>query len=170
MDPHGLNHGFLDGSSYIFIQVAPQLFSRSWVNHVPEPLILRKSDSAENRIRDLSIYNQELWPLDHRGTQNKYINKTRGNCVNWSLCFVTVKLTGFWNVTLYSLAIRGSRSFRNVNAYKWCLGTGLLCLIREENLWLHMIISRGAVVGAALWTRLMAPCCNYGFDWFMPTP
>jgi hypothetical protein len=34
--------------------VAPQLSSRGWVDPVPDPLLLRKSGSAE------------LWPLDHR--------------------------------------------------------------------------------------------------------
>ena len=48
-----------------FIQVAPQLTSRSWVYPVPDPL--RKSGSAGNRTRDLCICSQKLWPLDHRG-------------------------------------------------------------------------------------------------------
>jgi hypothetical protein len=48
-------------------QVAPQLSSRGWVNPVPDPLPLRKSGSAGNLIRDLRIYSQEFWPLDHRG-------------------------------------------------------------------------------------------------------
>jgi hypothetical protein len=37
------------------------------VDPVPDPLLLRKSDSAGNRTRDLWICSQELWPLDHRG-------------------------------------------------------------------------------------------------------
>jgi hypothetical protein len=37
------------------------------VDPVPDPLLLRKSGSAGNRTRDLWIYSQELWPLDHRG-------------------------------------------------------------------------------------------------------
>jgi hypothetical protein len=32
-------------------QVAPQLYSRSWVDPVPDPLLLRKSGSAGNRNR-----------------------------------------------------------------------------------------------------------------------
>jgi hypothetical protein len=39
---------FLDRSRYIFLQVAPQLYSRGWVDSVPDPL-LRRSGSA--RIR-----------------------------------------------------------------------------------------------------------------------
>ena len=34
---------------------------------VPDPLLIRKSGSAGNRTRDLCIYSQKLWPLDHRG-------------------------------------------------------------------------------------------------------
>jgi hypothetical protein len=35
----------------LFFQVAPQLYSRGWVDPVPDPLLLRKSGSAGNRIR-----------------------------------------------------------------------------------------------------------------------
>jgi hypothetical protein len=48
-------------------ELAPQLFSRGWVDPVPDPLLLRKSGSAVNRTRDLWICSQELWLLDHRG-------------------------------------------------------------------------------------------------------
>jgi hypothetical protein len=37
------------------------------VDPVPDPLLLRKSDSARNRTRDLWVSSQELRPLDHRG-------------------------------------------------------------------------------------------------------
>jgi hypothetical protein len=37
------------------------------VDPVPDPLLLRKSGSFGNRIRDLWICSQEFWPLDHRG-------------------------------------------------------------------------------------------------------
>jgi hypothetical protein len=59
--------GFLDRSRYFFLQVAPQLYSRGWVDPVPDPLLLRKSGRAENRTRDLWVYSQELCQLDHRG-------------------------------------------------------------------------------------------------------
>jgi hypothetical protein len=42
--------GFLDRSRYFFFQVAPQLYSRGWVDPVPDPLLLRKSSSAGTRI------------------------------------------------------------------------------------------------------------------------
>ena len=45
------------------------MISRGWVDPVPDPLLLRKSGSAGNRTRDLCIYSQKLWPLDHRGGQ-----------------------------------------------------------------------------------------------------
>jgi hypothetical protein len=47
----------------------PQLYSRGWVDPVPDPLLLRRSGSAGNRIRDLWICSQELWPLNPRGGQ-----------------------------------------------------------------------------------------------------
>jgi hypothetical protein len=73
--PTAVNLGFLDWNCYFSIQVAPQLFSRGWVDPVPvpDPLILRKSCSVENRTRNLWICSQELWPLDHR-TQNKLLS------------------------------------------------------------------------------------------------
>jgi hypothetical protein len=60
--------GFPDWSHYYFFQVAPQLYSRGWVDPVPDPLLLRKSGSARNRTGGLIICSQELWPLDHRAT------------------------------------------------------------------------------------------------------
>jgi hypothetical protein len=63
-DPYGRVFGFLDRSRYLF-QVAPQLYSRGWVDPVPDPL-LRKSSSAGNATRTSGSV-QELWPLDHRG-------------------------------------------------------------------------------------------------------
>jgi hypothetical protein len=50
-DPHGRNLGFLDPSRYFFFQLAPQLYSREWVDHVLDPLLRRKSDGAGNRTR-----------------------------------------------------------------------------------------------------------------------
>jgi hypothetical protein len=50
-DPYGHILGFLDQSRYFFFQVAPQLYSRGWVDPVPDPLLLRKSGSAGNRTR-----------------------------------------------------------------------------------------------------------------------
>jgi hypothetical protein len=43
--------GFLDRNRYFSFQVAPQLYSRSWVGPVPDPLLLRKSGSAGNWTR-----------------------------------------------------------------------------------------------------------------------
>jgi hypothetical protein len=47
--PHIL--GFLDRIRYFFFQAAPQLYSQSWVDPVPDSLLLRKSGSAGNRTR-----------------------------------------------------------------------------------------------------------------------
>jgi hypothetical protein len=50
-DPYGRIFGFLDRSRCFFFQVAPQLYSRGWVDPVPNPLVSRKSVSAGNRTR-----------------------------------------------------------------------------------------------------------------------
>jgi hypothetical protein len=39
---------------------------------VPDPRLLRKPGNAGNRTRDLLIFSQELWPLDHRGGRRTY--------------------------------------------------------------------------------------------------
>jgi hypothetical protein len=67
-NPYGCNLDFLDRSRYFFFfQVAPEFYSRGWVDPVPDPLLLRKSGSVGNRTWGLWICSQELWPLDHRG-------------------------------------------------------------------------------------------------------
>jgi hypothetical protein len=55
---HGQRDGFLRPysrfyrpESLLFYQVAPQLYSRGWVDPVPDPLLLRKSGSAGNRTQ-----------------------------------------------------------------------------------------------------------------------
>jgi hypothetical protein len=63
-DPYGRNLGFLNKNRCFFFQVAPQLWSRGWVDPVPDPLLLRKYGSAGNRTRTSGSV--ELWPLDHR--------------------------------------------------------------------------------------------------------
>jgi hypothetical protein len=42
-DPYSRILGFLDRSRYFFFQVAPQLYSRGWVDPIPDPLPLGKS-------------------------------------------------------------------------------------------------------------------------------
>jgi hypothetical protein len=52
-DPHRLILGYLDRIRNYFFQVAPQLYSRGLMDPIPDPLLLRKSDSAGNRTEDL---------------------------------------------------------------------------------------------------------------------
>jgi hypothetical protein len=59
--------GFIDRNRYYFFQVAPRLYSRGWVDPVPDSLLF--CCSARDRTRDLRISSQELWPLDYRGGQ-----------------------------------------------------------------------------------------------------
>jgi hypothetical protein len=77
--PTAVNLGFLDWSRYFFIQIAPHLSSRGWVDPFRDSILLRKSDRADNQTQDLWISSQKLWPLDHRGN----------NAVNMSL-------RGYW--------------------------------------------------------------------------
>jgi hypothetical protein len=53
--------GFSRQELLLFYQVAPQLYSRGWVDPVPDPLLFFCS------ARDPWICSQELRPLDHRG-------------------------------------------------------------------------------------------------------
>jgi hypothetical protein len=69
-DPYGRILGFLGRSCYLFFHVAPQLYSRGWVDPVPDPLLFFVVRG--NRTRDPWICSQELWPLDHRGGRLKY--------------------------------------------------------------------------------------------------
>jgi hypothetical protein len=50
-DPYGRILGFLGRSRYFFFHAAPQLYSRGWVDPVPDSLLLRKSGSVGNRTR-----------------------------------------------------------------------------------------------------------------------
>jgi hypothetical protein len=68
-DPYGRIPAFLDWSSHVFFQVAPQLYSRSRVNPVPDPLLLRKSGSARNRTR---TYANVARNSDHKTTEAVY--------------------------------------------------------------------------------------------------
>jgi hypothetical protein len=65
--PHGHYLHFLDRSRYFSFQAAVLLSSWVWVDPVLNPLLVRKSNCAMNRSRDLWNCSQELWPLDHRG-------------------------------------------------------------------------------------------------------
>jgi hypothetical protein len=49
----------------LFYQVAPQLYSRGWVDPVPDPQFFFSYCRESNP--GLRICSQELWPLDHRG-------------------------------------------------------------------------------------------------------
>jgi hypothetical protein len=50
-DPYGRILWFLGRSPYFIFQVAPQLYSRGWVDPVPDQLLLRKFGCARNGTR-----------------------------------------------------------------------------------------------------------------------
>jgi hypothetical protein len=64
--PTAVDLGFLKPEPLLFYSNSPRLYSRGSVDPVPDPILLRKSGRARNRIRDLWICSQVLWPLDHR--------------------------------------------------------------------------------------------------------
>jgi hypothetical protein len=66
-DPHGRILGFLDRCRHFFFQVAPQLYSRGWVDPVPVPTTSQQIWWRRESNRDLWICSQELWRLDHSG-------------------------------------------------------------------------------------------------------
>jgi hypothetical protein len=65
-DPYGCNFYFLDRSCYFFFQVAPQLYSRGWVDPVADPLLVRKSGNAGN------------WTLTSGSEARNFDHYTRG--------------------------------------------------------------------------------------------
>jgi hypothetical protein len=65
--PTVVNLQFSRREPLLFFQVAPHLSPRSWVDPIPDPLLLRKFGSAGNRTPDLTVSIQKLWLLDHRG-------------------------------------------------------------------------------------------------------
>jgi hypothetical protein len=79
------------------IQVAPQLSSWSWVNPVPDPLLLRISGSVGNRTWNLWICSQELWPLDHRGGLRNLIQNLKFNYQKKKKKFEQLHLPGCSN-------------------------------------------------------------------------
>jgi hypothetical protein len=50
-DPYGRILGFPRLEPLLFFQLAPQLYSLGSVDPAPDPLLLRKPGSAENRIQ-----------------------------------------------------------------------------------------------------------------------
>jgi hypothetical protein len=104
--PTVVNLGFLDRSRYFFFQVAPKLSSRGWVDHVPDPLLLRKSWSAGNRARDLWICSKKLWPQRRSllgywpVLDEEQILYTKSNHVGFDVFeAVVMKSIIFWDMT-----------------------------------------------------------------------
>jgi hypothetical protein len=64
--PTVVNKSFIDRNRYFYFKYLLIYPHKGWVDPVPDPLLLRKSGSAGNRIRDFWICRQEVWPLYHR--------------------------------------------------------------------------------------------------------
>jgi hypothetical protein len=69
-----------------FFQVAPQLYSRGWVDPVPDQLLLRKSGSAGNwnRTSGSVARNPDHWP-QMRSNETRAI-RVAEQCKAWSVC------------------------------------------------------------------------------------
>jgi hypothetical protein len=77
-----VNLSFLDLIHYFFFQVAPHLSSQGLSAPGSKPTATkRKSGSAGNRTRDLWLCSQEVWPIDHRGSQ--YLHKDKLIAIRW---------------------------------------------------------------------------------------
>jgi hypothetical protein len=61
----------------LFLPSSSQLYSRDWVDSVPDPLLIWKSGGAGNGTREPCICSQELWPLDHRAIWNSVKRKRK---------------------------------------------------------------------------------------------
>jgi hypothetical protein len=97
---------FLDRSRYFFFEVVPQLYSRGWVDPVPDPL-LRKSGSAGNRTQTSGyVARNSVWS-EHTST---YVTLDVTICVSCqrkqaSSCCLLHVVSGF----AYSLTLKLAR-------------------------------------------------------------
>jgi hypothetical protein len=73
--PTVVNLSFLDQSRYFSFKLLLIYPHTRWLDPVPDPLLLRKSGSAGNRIQDPWVCSQELW-LDHRGGPRRNLAST----------------------------------------------------------------------------------------------
>jgi hypothetical protein len=60
-DPHGRNLYFLDWSRCFFFQVAPQLYSRDWVDLVPDPLVTKRQHATARRSNVFNSVCSRQW-------------------------------------------------------------------------------------------------------------
>jgi hypothetical protein len=98
-DLYGHILGFLDWSRYFFLQVTPQLYSRGRVDPVSDPLLLRKSGSARNRIRTSKspIYHERFSSVEPNPTKDSLwrpfistleeVTKAKFSCCLFSLFY-----------------------------------------------------------------------------------
>jgi hypothetical protein len=91
-------------------QVAPHLYSRGWVDPVPDPLLLRKFGSAQNLTQDLWVNIQKLWPLDHRGGQGPIIV---------IIIIIIIIITKTVDQGFGNLATSSNRPFHSCEIMRW---------------------------------------------------
>jgi hypothetical protein len=128
---YGCILGFLDRNRYFFFQVAPQLYSRGWVDPVPDPLLLRKSGSTGNRTRTSGSVARN-WPLDHRGSQILIMGNLQSIKL-WRLKTALLRAEILW--LFCYLTRQTSHTSVTFNIMTWWLKTGIVEQIKEVATW-----------------------------------
>jgi hypothetical protein len=115
--PYGRILGFLDRSLYFFFQAAPQLYSRSWVDPVPDPLLLWKSGSAGIESGPLNLYTGTLATRPQRRSTLFYITYINSVRTSQETQFISVLQSGTltarlqrWSTFFYLTYISSVRS------------------------------------------------------------
>jgi hypothetical protein len=84
----------------LFFQIAPQLYSRGWVDPVPDPLLLRKSGSAGNPTQASGsvVKNSDQYITRYLNTPT-LINTLPQNSRRWPLCKSANVGIAVWNIS-----------------------------------------------------------------------
>jgi hypothetical protein len=136
---------FLDLSPYYFFQAALQLYSRGWVDTVPDPLLLRKPGSAGNRTGDLWICSQIFWPVDNRETPYK-MYWTEFPCfrINYSLICESVKVNSLFRLKTVAIRCKALNIHKN-------------CAPRNESSMQQLVVLPGITSLHCHWAVLCLP-------------
>jgi hypothetical protein len=103
-NPYGRILGFLDRSRYDFFQVAPQLYSRGWVDPVPDPLLFFVvpgiEPGASGSVARNSLYGFASW-TNYLSAFLQAIWKTPSGIRNHSEMLINVSILWTFDTLLY---------------------------------------------------------------------
>jgi hypothetical protein len=103
--------GFLDGSRYFSIQVAPHLCSRCWVDPVPDPLLTKKLRGFQSA--------SELYRLNERNVSASFsANLCTYKNVAWSVWNLNAVNLSFLDRSRYFF-FKGSPHYPNKTEWTW---------------------------------------------------